>query len=47
MTTNSPLQQTLGFIGYIDQLKNVIRRNGLWDGTRPENTAEHSWHAAL
>lgn len=47
MTANNPLQQTLDFIGYIDQLKNVIRRNALWDGSRPENTAEHSWHAAL
>jgi len=47
MTTNTPLSQTLDFIGYIDQLKTVIRQNGLWDGSRPENTAEHSWHAAL
>lgn len=47
MTAENPFHQTLDFIGYLDQLKNVIRQNGLWDGSRPENTAEHSWHAAL
>lgn len=46
-SSDNPLAQTLGFIGYSDRLKQVIRRNGLWDGSRPENTAEHSWHAAL
>jgi putative hydrolase of HD superfamily len=35
------------FVHYIDQLKQVIRKNALHDGSRPENTAEHSWHAAL
>lgn len=37
----------ISFISYIDQLKGVIRKNGLHDGSRPENTAEHSWHAAI
>jgi putative hydrolase of HD superfamily len=37
----------LAFIAYIDRLKSVIRVNGLFDGSREENTAEHSWHAAL
>jgi len=37
----------VGFIGYIDQLKSVIRMNALHDGSRKENTAEHSWHGAL
>lgn len=41
------LQENIGFIAYIDQLKNVIRVNALFDGSREENTAEHSWHAAL
>lgn len=41
------LQNELAFVAYIDQLKNVIRVNALFDGTREENTAEHSWHAAL
>jgi len=37
----------IDFVGYIDQLKSVIRRNALHDRSRAENTAEHSWHAAL
>jgi len=39
--------ETISFISYIDQLKGVIRKNGLHDGSRRENTAEHSWHAAF
>lgn len=41
------IHQDLEFVAYIDRLKNVIRVNGLFDGSRAENTAEHSWHAAL
>jgi len=41
------LSQTVDFIGYIDRLKSVTRMNGLHDASRQENTAEHSWHAAL
>jgi len=37
----------LEFIKEADKLKTVIRRNYLLDGSRFENTAEHSWHAAL
>jgi len=45
---NKPsLKESLAFIAYIDLLKQVIRKNGLHDGSRAENTAEHSWHAAL
>ncbi len=47
MPNDPSLQQAIDFIAYADQLKNVIRRNGLFDGSRRENTAEHSWHAAL
>jgi putative hydrolases of HD superfamily len=46
-TNNASFQQAIDFIAYADQLKRVIRRNGLFDGSRRENTAEHSWHAAL
>ena len=42
-----PMQAQLDFIAYADQLKTVIRKNGLIDSSRAENTAEHSWHAAL
>ncbi len=47
MDSRSQLGNILDFIGYIDQLKSVIRKNALHDGSRKENTAEHSWHAAL
>ena len=40
-------EKAVEFIGYIDRLKSVTRMNGLHDGSRQENTAEHSWHAAL
>jgi putative hydrolase of HD superfamily len=45
--SDESLSNVIDFIAYIDQLKNVIRMNGLYDGSRKENTAEHSWHAAL
>ena len=44
---NTLQPEDLSFIAYLDQLKNVVRINGLFDGSRQENTAEHSWHAAL
>lgn len=47
MPENQPLQEISDFISYIDQLKTVIRKNGLHDASREENSAEHSWHAAL
>lgn len=37
----------LEFLREIDRLKNVLRRTHLMDGSRPENSAEHSWHIAL
>lgn len=43
----NPLVDTIEFIAYIDRLKNVIRVNALFDGSREENTAEHSWHTAM
>jgi len=39
--------EIIAFIAYLDRLKSVIRQNGLHDDSRAENTAEHSWHAAL
>jgi putative hydrolase of HD superfamily len=38
------LRQQLGFITEIDQLKSILRRTPLADGSRLENSAEHSWH---
>lgn len=40
-------EQQLRFFLEIDRLKHVLRRNPVADGSRRENTAEHSWHAAL
>lgn len=37
----------IDFLIEIDQLKNVVRNTLLTDGTRVENSAEHSWHLAL
>jgi putative hydrolase of HD superfamily len=45
--TTNPLPEDIAFIAYIDRLKTIIRANGLFDGSRDENTAEHSWHAAM
>jgi putative hydrolase of HD superfamily len=44
---NDTLRAQLQFIEVIDALKSVERRNYLADGSRVENSAEHSWHAAL
>lgn len=35
------------FLREIDRLKTVERRSWLMDGSRRENSAEHSWHIAL
>lgn len=37
----------IDFLLEIDKLKQVIRRSRLVDGSRLENTAEHSWHLAM
>ncbi|MBV9850165.1 MAG: HD domain-containing protein [Armatimonadetes bacterium] len=50
MTTDAPterLTRQIAFILEIDRLKGVLRRSYLADGTRRENSAEHSWHLAL
>lgn len=41
------LRDQLAFVLEVDALKSVIRRNYLADGSRLENTAEHSWTLAL
>jgi putative hydrolase of HD superfamily len=37
----------LSFFMELDRLKSVERRNHLADGSRRENTAEHSWHLGM
>jgi putative hydrolases of HD superfamily len=41
------LAQQLEFVAAIDKLKNVLRVTRLTDGSRAENSAEHSWHLAV
>jgi putative hydrolases of HD superfamily len=41
------LTQQIAFIIEIDRLKQVLRQTYISDQSRPENTAEHSWHIAL
>lgn len=45
--TAARLTEQIGFILEIDRLKQVVRRGILADGSRRENTAEHSWHLAM
>ena len=40
------LERQLAFVREIDRLKSVLRRTSLHDGSRRENSAEHSWHLA-
>src|SRR3954449_72399 len=41
------IESALAFFLEADRLKGVERRNRLADGTRRENTAEHSWHLGI
>ena len=41
------LRARLAFVEAIGGLKSVQRRNYLADGSRVENSAEHSWHVAV
>ncbi len=41
------LTQQLAFLSEADKLKSVIRATKLCDGSRRENSGEHSWHIAL
>jgi putative hydrolases of HD superfamily len=41
------MKQTFNFLLEIDKLKKIIRRTYISDGSRNENTAEHSWHVAM
>ena len=41
------LDAQIDFLREADQLKSVLRASRLIDGTRRENSAEHSWHIML
>jgi putative hydrolase of HD superfamily len=42
-----PLARQIRFVLEADRLKTVARQSRITDGTRQENSAEHSWHLAL
>jgi putative hydrolase of HD superfamily len=42
-----PLDRQIRFLREADQLKGVLRQSSILDGSRKENSAEHSWHLAL
>ena len=44
--TERRLHEQIEFLCAIDELKNVQRQTTLLDGSRRENSAEHSWHLA-
>jgi putative hydrolases of HD superfamily len=44
---NDGIAAALAFFMEADRLKGVERRNRLADGSRRENTAEHSWHLGI
>lgn len=44
---NHRLEQQIQFIVEIDKLKKILRQTTLTDGSRQENSAEHSWHLAM
>ena len=41
------LEAQFAFLHEADRLKSVLRATTLCDGSRPENSGEHSWHLAL
>src|SRR5580692_1542048 len=46
-TAPEPLRRQARFLREADQLKGVARQSSILDGSRKENSAEHSWHLAL
>jgi putative hydrolase of HD superfamily len=44
---NRRFKQQIEFVLEVDKLKQIWRRTILVDGSRRENSAEHSWHIAL
>jgi len=45
--TQTRMEQQLAFLIEADKLKSTLRATTLNDGSRRENSAEHSWHIAL
>ncbi len=47
MTPDDRLSRQFAFLNEADRLKSVLRATTLCDGSRHENSGEHSWHLAL
>jgi putative hydrolase of HD superfamily len=47
MSVGATVARQLAFLVEVDRLKSVLRQTPLCDGSRRENSAEHSWHLAL
>jgi putative hydrolases of HD superfamily len=47
MGDEEPLDSKIAFVLEADRLKTVLRQSLISDGSRRENSAEHSWHLAL
>ncbi len=47
MTNQTRIDSQLAFLNEADRLKSVLRATTLNDGSRRENSGEHSWHIAL
>jgi putative hydrolase of HD superfamily len=45
--TGARLSAQMAFLNEADRLKSVLRATTLVDGSRRENSGEHSWHLAL
>ncbi|MEV8468927.1 HD domain-containing protein [Fluviibacterium sp. DFM31] len=46
-TPGDRLDQQLDFLVEIDKLKTIVRASPIADGSRRENSGEHSWHLAM
>ncbi|WP_146591587.1 HD domain-containing protein [Puniceibacterium confluentis] len=47
MSADDRITAQMAFLSEADRLKSVLRATTLGDGSRQENSAEHSWHVAL
>lgn len=47
MANSDALDRQLDFLIEIDRLKQVLRASPIADGSRRENSGEHSWHLAM
>lgn len=47
MKSENRLERQLAFLTEADKLKSTLRATQLCDGSRRENSGEHSWHIAL